>query len=39
MKIHVITGASDGGRFAKLIAPALVERAALAALKEDARPH
>ncbi len=26
------------GRFAKLIAPALVERAALAALKEDTRP-
>ncbi len=27
------------GRLAKLIAPALVERAALAALKQEARPH
>ncbi|HXE50147.1 MAG TPA: SDR family oxidoreductase [Ramlibacter sp.] len=35
----VMTAKAKLGRFAKLIAPGLIEKVALAALKEDARPH
>ena len=35
----VMSAKAKLGRFAKLVLPALVERAALAALKEEARPH
>ncbi|MFC5548864.1 SDR family oxidoreductase [Massilia aerilata] len=35
----VMTGKGKPGRFLKLIAPGLVEKMALAALKDDVRPH
>jgi hypothetical protein len=35
----VMTAKGKLGRFAKLLAPGMVENMALAALKEDVRPH
>jgi short-subunit dehydrogenase len=35
----VMTAKGKVGRFLKLIAPALVEKLALAALKDDVKPH
>ena len=35
----VMTPKGKLGRFLKLIAPGLVEKIALAALKDDAKPH